>query len=90
MSYYGKKEQHFDVNGKADPLFTWLKEQAPADQDYENTKSFEGKGKVLKPFVKLNDVKWNFRIFLIDRNGNFKARYSSAYKPERLENDIIM
>ncbi|MFZ3150766.1 MAG: glutathione peroxidase [Anaerolineaceae bacterium] len=78
-----------DVNGKnADPLFIWLKEQAPEDQGDENTDSFESKVKVLKPFAKPGDIKWNFGKFLIDRNGNVKARYSPAYRPEQLENDI--
>ena len=78
-----------DVNGKnADPLFIWLKEQAPEDQGDENTDSFESKVKVLKPFAEPGDIKWNFGKFLIDRNGNVKARYSPAYRPEQLENDI--
>jgi len=78
-----------DVNGKnADPLFSWLKEQAPEDRGDEGTKSFESKVKVLKPFAKPGDIKWNFGKFLIDRNGNVQARYSPAYQPEQLENDI--
>lgn len=79
-----------DVNGKnADPLFTWLKEQEPKDQGDENTKSFDRLNKVLKPFAKPSDIKWNFGKFLIDRDGNVVTRYSPAYKPENLENDII-
>ncbi len=47
-----------DVNGKnAHPLFIWLKEQVPEDQGDENTKSFESKVKVLKPFAKPGDIK---------------------------------
>ncbi len=78
-----------DVNGKnADPLFVWLKKEAPEDYGDENTKSFESKVKVLKPFAKQGDIKWNFGKFLIDQNGNVNARYSPAYKPEKLENKI--
>jgi glutathione peroxidase len=78
-----------DVNGKdADPLFVWLKEQAPKDNGDEKTKSFESKVKVLKPFAKQGDIKWNFGKFLIDKKGNVKDRYSPAYKPEQLEKAI--
>ena len=44
---------------------------------------------VIKPFAKPSDIKWNFGKFLIDRDGNVITRYSPAYKPENLENDII-
>lgn len=78
-----------DVNGKqADPLFVWLKEQAPKDQGDASTKSFEVMTKALKPFSKTEDIKWNFGKFLIDREGNVKGRYSPAYKPEKLEEMI--
>lgn len=78
-----------DVNGKeADPLFVWLKEQKPEDFGDEETKAFEKKVKVLKPFAKAGDIKWNFGKFLIDKKGNVVARYSPAYKPEQLMADI--
>jgi len=78
-----------DVNGKdADPLFVWLKEQAPEDLGDEETKAFENKVKDLKPLEKNGDIKWNFGKFLIDKSGNVKARYSPAYKPEQLEKEI--
>lgn len=78
-----------DVNGKnADPLFVWLKEQAPEDKGDEESKSFEGKVKILKPFAKPEDIKWNFGKFLIDKEGNVVARYSPAYIPEKLESEI--
>lgn len=78
-----------DINGKnADPLFVWLKEQISQDLGDEETKSFENKVKLLKPFAKQGDIKWNFGKFLIDREGNVKARFSPAYKPEQLEKAI--
>ncbi len=78
-----------DINGKeADPLFVWLKEQAPIDKGDETSKSFEKKIKVLKPFAKKSDIKWNFGKFLVDRDGNIVDRYSPAYVPELLEKDI--
>lgn len=78
-----------DVNGKnADPLFIWLKKQAPEDRSDDSSKPFEHIVKMLKPFAKPGDIKWNFGKFLIDRSGNVHARYSPAYRPEQLENDI--
>ncbi len=78
-----------DVNGKnADPLFKWLKEQAPEDKGDDASRSFEKKVKLLKPLAKAGDIKWNFGKFLIDKDGNVSARYSPAYKPEQLEEDI--
>ena len=41
-----------DVNGKdASPLYVWLKEQVADDKGDEESKSFEKKIKLLKPFV---------------------------------------
>lgn len=89
---YGTEFPRFakiDVNGKnASPLYTWLKEQAPDDRGDEKTRAFEKKVKVLTLGNKPQDIKWNFGKFLIDRNGNVVARYSPAYTPERLEQDI--
>lgn len=78
-----------DVNGKnADPLYVWLKEQVPKDKGDADSLSFEKKVKLLKPFAKAGDIKWNFGKFLVDRNGNVFDRFSPAYKPEQLEADI--
>lgn len=79
-----------DVNGKdAAPVYVWLKQQASTDQNDENSRAFEKKIKMLKPFAKEEDIKWNFGKFLIDRNGEVKARYSPAYTPDQLETDIL-
>lgn len=79
-----------DVNGKnASPLFVWLKEQAPVDQGDAESASFEKKVKVLTLGNKSGDIKWNFGKFLIDRNGNMAGRYSPAFSPNQLEQDII-
>lgn len=90
--HYGTTFPRFakiEVNGKqADPLFVWLKEQAPEDAGDAEAKSFEKKVKLLKPFAKAGDIKWNFGKFLIDRNGNVAGRYSPGYAPEKLEGDV--
>lgn len=78
-----------DVNGKnADPLYVWLKETAPEDIEDKDSRSFLKVTKVLKPFAKVGDIKWNFGKFLIDKEGHIHARYSPAYKPEQLEEAI--
>ncbi len=78
-----------DVNGKnADPLFVWLKDQKDEDQGDAETKSFEKKVKLLTLRSKKGDIKWNFGKFLVDRDGNVVARYSPAYAPEALAQDI--
>lgn len=78
-----------DVNGKsASPLYVWLKEQAPDDQGDKASKAFEKTVKMLTLGNKPHDIKWNFGKFLIDKEGNVSARYSPAYSPEKLEQDI--
>ena len=78
-----------DVNGMdADPLFVWLKERFPEDEGDEEAKAFERKVKVLKPFAKRGDIKWNFGKFLIDRKGNPVGRFSPAMTPEKLTAEI--
>lgn len=78
-----------NVNGKdASPLYVWLKEQAPEDRGDDRARSFEKKVKLLTLGNKPQDIKWNFGKFMIDRDGNVAARYSPAYTPEKLEQDI--
>lgn len=78
-----------DVNGEnADPLFVWLKEQAPEDEGDEKSKSFEKKIRLLRRKAAPNDIKWNFGKFLIGRDGNVIARYSPAYTPDKLDDAI--
>lgn len=78
-----------DVNGKdTAPLFAWLKQQAPEDKGDEKSESFDKKIKLLKPFAKPGDVKWNFGKFLVDKAGGVAGRYSPNYTPDKLEQDI--
>lgn len=78
-----------DVNGQdADPLYVWLKEQAPKDKTDEKSKSFEKKVKLFTRKQSESDIKWNFGKFLIDAKGNVVERYSPAYAGEMLEHDI--
>ncbi|MDR2902908.1 MAG: glutathione peroxidase [Clostridiales bacterium] len=78
-----------DVNGAtADPLFVWLKEQAPVGKGNAETQKFEDMVKQYTPENKDADIQWNFGKFLVDRSGNVVARYSPAYKPEELSADV--
>ncbi len=78
-----------DVNGeKADPLYCWLKAQAPEDTGDERSAEFEARVKQYTPDAVSGDIKWNFGKFLIDRNGNVVARFSPAVPPAQLEAEI--
>lgn len=58
------------VNGKeADPLFTWLKDQASG------------------PLGKR--IEWNFAKFLVNRQGQVVARFSSKTNPLEMEESIL-
>ena len=78
-----------DVNGKnTAPLYKWLKETEPHDKQDDESVSFEKKVKLLTAFSKPGDIKWNFGKFLIDQKGDVAARYSPAYAPEKIHEDI--
>jgi glutathione peroxidase len=74
-----------DVNGNgASPLYAWLREQAPEDEENTESLEFEEVIKPLKPLEKQADIKWNFGKFLIDREGNIAHRFSPGYTPEHV------
>lgn len=82
--------QKIDVNGsEAEPLYVWLKEQAPKDKNDDKSKSFAKKVKLLTLKNKAEDIKWNFGKFLIDRQGNVIARYAPTYDLENLKQEIV-
>lgn len=81
--------QKIDVNGEnADPLFVWIKQQAPNDKGDKNSQKFEKKVKLFNRKNDVGDIKWNFGKFLIDKEGNVADRYSPAYTGEMLSEDI--
>jgi glutathione peroxidase len=80
------------VNGdEAEPLFTWLKNEAPA----EAHKGLKAKMSALmfkfisKTAKNDNDIKWNFTKFLVDRQGQVVKRYAPTVTPEEIEQDIL-
>ena len=80
------------VNGEdAEPLFTWLKNEAPAEaKDGFKAKMTALMFKLISKTAKNeNDIKWNFTKFLVDRQGNVIKRYAPTVKPEEIEQDIL-
>ena len=80
------------VNGEdAEPLFTWLKNEAPA----EEKNGFKAKINALlfrvisKTAKNENDIQWNFTKFLVDRQGNVIKRYAPTVTPAEIEQDIL-
>lgn len=75
-----------NVNGEnADPLYQYLKEEAPAA---EEDAASEGLYQLLKDkgfTTSGSDIKWNFTKFLIDKEGNVVGRFAPTYEPEKLE-----
>ena len=81
-----------DVNGETeDPLYTWLKAEAPAEEapkGMKNKAAMKGIEAISKTAVKPNDIKWNFTKFLLDREGNVVERFASTVTPEKIEEKI--
>jgi glutathione peroxidase len=80
-----------DVNGPAeDPVFTYLKEAAPAEE-YKGLKA-KATQKLLKTLSKSvekdSDVLWNFTKFLVNRDGTVVKRFAPTAEPESFEKDI--
>ena len=85
---YGVSFQTFakiKVNGKeADPLYVYLKEQTPDEDENEKAGSFKQKLIDLSQAVLGNDIKWNFTKFLIDKEGNVVSRFGPTVTPEEI------
>lgn len=71
-----------DVNGEhADPLYVWLKAQAPKD---EGGGMFDKMTKLMPGKSAPGDIQWNFGKFLIGRDGIVTGRYAPGYTPDKL------
>ena len=81
-----------DVNGDtADPLFVWLKAQAPADEAVTGFKAkaaMAAIGKISSTCKAPADIKWNFTKFLLDREGRIVKRWGPTDAPEDFRADI--
>ncbi|MBO4250222.1 MAG: glutathione peroxidase [Paludibacteraceae bacterium] len=81
-----------DVNGEnADPLFTYLKEQAPAEE-YHGLKAKAAKAlfkKISDSAKTESDIQWNFTKFLISRDGKTIRRFAPTAEPKDFEKEIV-
>ncbi len=81
-----------DVNGEtADPLFAWLKQEAPEDEapkGLKNKAAMAAVAKISNTCKAPNDIKWNFTKFLVDRQGKVVRRLSPITDPMELEETI--
>ena len=79
-----------NVNGEdADPLFKYLRKEAPAEYEDEKANAFKKVLNDLKQSFTGDSIKWNFTKFLIGRDGKVIARFAPTFKPEALEPFIL-
>ncbi|MBM7686576.1 glutathione peroxidase [Defluviitalea raffinosedens] len=77
-----------EVNGEnADPLYKFLKQEAPKDIDNGQMEGLRQKLKG-KFSVEENEIQWNFTKFFIDRDGKVVGRFAPTVSPEDLETHI--
>ncbi len=74
------------VNGKgSDPLFVYLKGNAPTSKDISPCPI----KRLFKKFTcPSSRIKWNFTKFLVDRDGTIVGRFEPAIKPEEIDPSI--
>ncbi|MET8654596.1 MULTISPECIES: glutathione peroxidase [Nocardia] len=78
-----------DVNGPdADPLFTYLRAQAPGDFGPDAGPLYEHIKNSRPEALGTDEVKWNFSKFLVGRDGAVIRRYESTATPEQIRADI--
>lgn len=78
-----------EVNGaNAHPLFQYLKEQMPQDQENASDGILKKTAGKLMNAIKGTDIKWNFTKFLVDREGNVVARFAPGVSPKDLSEPI--
>jgi len=73
----GTYDVHFDMFSKIDVNAN------NSDPLYRFLKKEQG------GFLWMDDIKWNFTKFLVDREGNVVDRYAPVTKPKDIEKDIV-
>jgi len=73
----GTYDVHFDMFSKIDV------NAQNADPLYKFLKKEQG------GFMWMDEIKWNFTKFLVDRDGNVVERYAPVTKPKDIEDDIV-
>jgi glutathione peroxidase len=78
-----------EVNGSdADPMFGYLREEAPGDFGPEAGFLYDHVQKVSPETIGTDEVKWNFTKFLIGRDGAVICRYEPTITPEEISADL--
>jgi len=73
----GTYDVHFDMFSKIDV------NSQNTDPLYKFLKKEQG------GFLWMDDIKWNFTKFLVDREGNVVDRYASVTEPKDIQKDIV-
>lgn len=78
-----------EVNGpNADPLYTYLRAQAPGDFGPAAGPLYEHVKATRPEALGTDEVKWNFTKFLVGRDGKVIRRFESIVTPEQIEAEI--
>jgi glutathione peroxidase len=78
-----------EVNGPdADPLFRYLRAEAPGAFGPESGSLYEHVQKSRPETIGTDEVKWNFTKFLVDREGAVISRYEPTVTPEQIRSDV--
>jgi glutathione peroxidase len=78
-----------EVNGTdADPLYQWLRAQAPGDFGPQYGGFYEAISKMRPDAEGTDEVKWNFTKFLIGRDGEVIKRYEPTVLPADIKADL--
>jgi glutathione peroxidase len=78
-----------EVNGPdADPLYQWLRVQAPGDFGPRYGGFYEAISKIQPGAEGTDDIKWNFTKFLIGRDGEVIKRYEPPVLPADIKADL--
>ena len=78
-----------DVNGAdADPLYTYLRAEAPGDFGPDHGFLYEHIKKSRPEAIGTDEIKWNFTKFLVSRDGQVIRRYEPTITPEQIREDL--
>ena len=80
-----------DVNGdKEDPLFSYLKENAPSEEvkGLKDKMTMKAISKISSSCKSDSDIKWNFTKFLVNRKGAVVDRFAPTVDPLKIEDKI--
>jgi glutathione peroxidase len=78
-----------EVNGpSADPLFTYLRSEAPGDFGPQSGFLYDHVVKTRPEAIGTDEVKWNFTKFLVGPDGAVVRRYEPTVTPEEIRADL--